>query len=348
MTHRPSSLPMLAKCPLFKSGTSSDFAEEGTSRHALLSRALKGEIITEDAELDDLEAIEWARDYILLHAPTSNYPLQIETKRQWLGPDFEEREGTPDVVCGNHVFDFKWRHRDYVAQMADYACSVFDENPKIQTVHCHLLFGATKKSEKLEFTHEEALTIVAGILNNPSKTPLPNEYCGWCAHRLTCSAFIATANRVIENRKDWELSTFHASEINTPEEMGIALRIARQLGKWCEAVEHFAKDMCVKQGATPIGFEKKETSGRKYVTDCVAAFQTLGITQEAFLKCCEPRMNTSKEYPDKVGLVEAYASAKELKKATAKREIETKLGDIIKRGKDGFKLMAKGEEDSDV
>ena len=346
---------MLAKCAQFRAGESSEFAEKGTQRHALLRVWLDPDDKLKDFtcrfDADDVDAIEWAADYIKLHAPTSDYPIEVEQRREWLGPEFEERAGTPDAVCGWHVFDFKWRQRDYSAQMADYALAVFDSNPKFVEAKCHVLYGQSKRHEVMTFTLQSATQVVSRILaraDDPHSQPAPNEYCGWCAKRMTCSAFIDQANRVIENREDWRLSTFHASEITTADEMGKALTIARQLAKWCEAVEHFAKEMQVKQGMTPTGFEMKPTKGRSYITDVAAAFQLLGLTQSDFLACCEPRMKTSEKYPDKLGIVDIFARVKEMKKAPAKREVEKRLEPVIKRGADGIKLVAlnknEGEE----
>lgn len=339
---RPSSLPALAQCPCFESG-SSEYAEDGTERHAALSEHFAGD----DSRLDMLdddqaEGVKWAAEYIRIHAPLSDYPADFEKKLSFTDNNFNEIKGTPDVVCGNHIFDLKWRYRDYTAQMAAYACMVLADRDEGSTVTIHLLFGATKKSEVFKLDLDSALSIVDPIVEraqSPDKTHTPCDYCGWCAIKLSCPAFKARVDAVVAGRDDWQLEAYDTTFITDGKEMAKALRIARKLSKWCDAVEWRAKELWQKEGIQIPGFDLKERQGRQYITDTVQAFSLSGLPQDKFLACCEPRLNTSKTYPDKVGIIDTYAAQTEISKAGAKRELLKKIEPVLKRGNPVISLV---------
>ncbi len=336
MIHRPSSLPMLAQCPQF-SGGGGEYAEQGTIRHGILSAVLKegdAALIACDNE-EDRDAIKWAADHIRLHAPNSDYSLECEVKRHWTGPDFSEREGTPDVVCGNHIFDLKWRRRDYDEQMADYALSLFQLG--YSEVIVHILYGATKHVEVLEFNQESAERIVGDVLAKatPDANPTPCDYCGWCAKRLTCAALLERANTVAENREDWQLESYHSSEIISAEEIGKALKLARALGKWCESVEHHAKELA-RNGTVANGFKVQEKRGNRFISSVTAAYAKAGLAQEDFLSACEIKL---------AALVEIHAAKSGLKKTAAEREMESRLGEIVQRKSPSTSLVSVKEKD---
>lgn len=340
MTHRPSSLPALDQCPRFESGGTSDFAEAGTARHHALSAMLMNNdeslafALPDESERD---AVIWAAEYIKLQAPSSDYPIVCEVKREWMGPDFSDREGTPDVTCGNHIFDLKWRKRDYDAQMADYALAVMSEGG-FESVTVHILYGAFKQIEVIKLDYATASRIVLDILtkaNNPKAEPIPCDYCGWCAKRLTCPALLERANVVAEHREDWGLASYHSSEIITAEEMGKALRLAKALGKWCESVEHHARELA-KNGIIAEGFKVQERKGNRFIASIMDAYSKAGIEQSDFLSACEIKFSS---------LVELYAAKEGLKKAAAEREMERKLGEVVQRKQSTVSLVSVKEKE---
>lgn len=355
MTHRPSSLPMLAQCPRFQSGDASEFAEQGTVRHQVLASMVGGnKDVTEDEVLslldsdEDREAVLWARDYIQLHTPTG-FPLVIEKKAEWTGPSFEMRTGTPDFVAGPVLFDFKWRRRDYTAQMADYACRVFEAGA--DRVQVHILFGSEKRAEIIHFDCiEDCLRIVGEILEraeDPNAQPTPCDYCGWCARRLVCPALLKPALEVIKHREGlaerdkelftaWLESGAHTTTISDADTMGVVLRVARVVADFCEAAEHMAKEMALKAGQVPTGFKIQERKGNRYVSSVLAAFGKAGLPQEEFLKACTVKLSD---------LVDLHQTINGLKKAAAEREMEARLGDIVQRKAPSVSLVAvKGEK----
>lgn len=342
---------MVAQCPSFQ-GSSTTFAEDGTDRHSALRLYYHGD----DSELvllddESQQAVRWAADYIRAHT-TDSYPVEWEIKRQWTRPDFSEAEGTPDVVNGRTIFDFKWRHRDYTAQMADYAYSLCADG----VVTVHLLFGATRKPEVLQFDAEACEKIINPILENAeSPHPKPCDYCGWCAKRLICPALTKPATIVADGYQEpglLDLATWRPSEMmDNPEHLAFALTLWRKvLKKWGESVEFHAMEAATKRGLQLPGYELKSKSGRQFVSDVAAAFAASGLSADEFLKACEVRLNTSKKYPDRLGLDQLFKAKLEEKSiASAKRKVVQKLGDLIQRTKDTLTLSATkgGDHDDD-
>lgn len=339
---RPSSLPALAQCGLFKSDPKgSDATMDGTVRHQVLANLLNGD--TEDrkridSELstlegtDQIEGVGWAFEFIKFKAPMSNYPLNVERKGSFMGPDFQEISGTPDVVCGPVVFDLKWRWSDYKPQMAAYALMQFVGDDDDRTIVVYVLFAESQKVVHYTFTRQEAESIVYGIIGSVESATeaKPNDFCGWCERRLTCQSVVKNLNAVIENRDDFQLETWHSSEIKTAEDMGKALRIARVVKEWCESVEFHAKEMAIKQGMVPTGFKLQSRQGNRFVSDLGQAFALSGLSQEKFLESCEVKLSK---------LVDAYAEVNVMKKKPAEKALEAKLGSVIQRKKPSESLV---------
>lgn len=334
---------MLAQCPKFV-GTGGDFAEEGTRRHEWLKAYVTAKMLGKECDIDheDAEAIQWAGDYILLHAPTSDHSLHIEQKRQWMDGNFNEREGTPDYVCGNHIFDFKWRRRDYTAQMADYAQVVFNEG--FDECHVHILFGNDKFVERLDFDEPTAATIVERILekaDSENTHPSACDYCGWCANRLKCSALLKPALDIVKHREGatdedrqafetWLTSGAHTSDIIDAKTMGVVLRVARVVSDFADAAEYQAKEMAIKQGVIPEGFKLQEKKGNRYITSVTEAFSKSGIPQDEFLKLCDVKFS---------GLVEYNQRTNDISKVSSEKEMERKLGETIQRKPNSVSLV---------
>lgn len=348
---RPSSLPMFAQCPCFE-GKGGEFADSGTKRHAYLEslcKNVKCDFLSEIPE-EEIEAVDWAFDYIKCHAPTSNYPIHFERKMYLLNADFERvfpEGGTTDVVCGPEIFDLKWRERDYELQMAAYALMLMDECAYV-SVSCHLLFAESRRKTVLNFTRESASELVFGVIakaNDPRRKPNPCDYCGWCANAYKCPPHLEAAKKVSAGYSDLDrVKNWHPSQMESAEEINRALWIWRNiLSKWGDSIEHHALITAREKGLTLADYDLKQTSGGTYLTDIVGAFGVLGIPQDEFLKCCELHMSASKKYPDKKGAVETYAGLKGIKKTPAAKEVKAKLTEagLLKDKKPKVFLKAK-------
>lgn len=351
VTLRASALPALAQCPSFESG-STEWTESGTDRHKALETYLKGDdsllALLDDEEQD---GIKWAAEYIRVKANMDEHPITWEKENACtvILDDFSEIPGTPDAVCHIDIFDLKWRWRDYTAQMAHYAAARLQELPGVEKVRVHLLFACFKRAEVLEFDRETALRIVSEVAAKIAENPEPNpcDYCGWCARRVTCQALNERAQTVAAGREDWRLQQYHASEITDRAEMAKALKLARHLAKWCEAVDHFAKEMVIKQGISIPGYELRSKPGRSSCHDVLGAFHATGLDHTDFLKCCEIRLEKSKTNPDKQGLADVLKEKTGISKAAAKRELKKKLEPYLRTPKQSFYLKPVNEPDEE-
>lgn len=323
---RPSSLPALAKCPSYvpDQSTGEEQKSDGTIRHDALFRVLGAESKEDEtAILDtlgepDRMGVDWAAEYVRTHANMDAHPLVREQKSTFVGPDFESVEGTPDVTCGPVVFDLKWREdvSDYSTQMAAYALMQVGRGHECVTVH--ILYALHRRVDVLEFTEDTAAELVFPIIEAakaPASKPSACEYCGWCAKRLTCHAVAAEVEKAGDGTD--------VATLDTAEAMGSALKTARVVKEWCAAVESAAKEMAFKRGAVPTGFKPVTQRGRRQIDSVVDAFGVAGLPQDEFLKAC------SVGFGD---LAEAFAKFNGLPKAAAERDIETRLGDALKRG----------------
>jgi len=331
-TIRPSSLPMLAECPKFE-GAPSEFAEAGLARHKAIAAYLKGdETALDDFSEEEKDNLEWAADLIKLKAPLADYPLIIETKKRAILPNGCPIEGTPDFVCGDQIFDLKWRPRDYGPQMASYAWMVLEDG-NFPSVTAHLLFAQVQTHRILKFDHGSAWHEIKPILEQveaPFAAPTPCAFCGWCAKKLECEALIQQVNIALASNPEWNLEQWHSSKMTTAAEMGQALTIARTLADWCESVEHHAKEMATKHNVVPTGFELMSRRGNRTIEDVQAAFLSLNLPQDEFLKACSVRPRT---------LFDTYGTFHGLKKAAAEKEVERRLGEILQRKPSTVALM---------
>ena len=324
MNYRPSSLPGLQGCSCYEPDQTSDIEQKqaGTLRHEALAAYLTGqEGWDKDLDEYDAEGVAWAGEYIRAHAPMSDHPLRIEEKRTTYTDSFEEITGTPDVTCGWVLFDLKGRSIDsYMAQMAAYA--LMDGWPEVEV---HVLYGTERRAKTWRVTRQEAMELVENIIaraSTPGAYPTACDWCGWCSKRLTCPSVIEGVNKVVAARDDWHLETYHSTEIETAEQMGQALTIARRLKEWCEAVEHHAREMALKRGMVPVGFELRTRRGSREIESVASAFGLAGLPQEAFLKACEVKFSR---------LVEVAAEFHGMKKAHAERDLDVKLASVIER-----------------
>jgi len=340
---------MLAQCPAFES-SGGEFAELGTDRHEALRAHYHGDdSLLEMLDEESQQGIRWAADYIRAHS-TDGHPLEWETTRKWTRPDFSEAQGTPDVVNGLTIFDFKWRPRDYTAQMADYALSLIQSPDDVVTVH--LLFGAIRRPEVIRFNIDACERIVGAILEScQTPDPRPCDYCNWCSKRLVCPAMTRPAAVVGAGYQEpglLDFTTWRPSELmENAEQLAFALTLWRRvLKKWGESVEYHAMEAATKRGLKLPGYEIKERQGRKFVSNTQQAYELSGLEPEKFLTACAVRLNTSKTHPDQVGLDKLFADALGIKTAAAKREVEKRLGAVIQRGKPTLALVSV-KEDSD-
>ena len=321
---RPSAHPAIAQCPQYEGDSiERDYSELGTKRHEALKMYNEEEGLTDAISKLDPESQEgviWASDYINTH--TRATPVWEQTIAIGCGAEGDGIKGTPDATDNiANIFDFKWRIRDYKEQMAAYALGIMQAN-WLPAIKCHLLFGESKKAVTHYFTFAEAQKIVNDTIKfgESGAPPNPCDYCNWCGKVKDCPAMLERANAITAAREDWKLEQYHSSEIQSPEDMSKALRLAREISKWCEAVEYHAKQLAVMNNGLP-GYKIQERKGKRVITDISNACKLSGIDPDKFIEACTVSMTK---------LEDLYLETADFtSKAAAKRELNEKLAAVI-------------------
>lgn len=333
---RPSSLPALKECPRFESGSPRSFTLDGTLRHEALEAMWKngGELPADYAKkLDDesIEGIQWGYDYIQTHAPMKDHELHIERKMEILDDDFNTvMSGTLDYQCGNKLFDIKWRQRNYLEQMACYALMMIQECGW-PTVDVHILFMHSQRTARYSLDEAKCWDIINSVkepAEDPFAEPVPCDYCGWCKHTVSCEAFADRTRTINAGREDWELENYHASQIENPVELSKALKLARAVKKWAEAVEYTSRTFIMRGGEIP-GFELRRRAGKRKINNIADAFARCGLEQSEFLDCCQVVFSK---------LTERRRAQHGVSKRVATKELERLLGDALERNQPSYEI----------
>jgi len=199
---RPSSLPKLALCGQYQSapGEAGPAAQRGTMLDQVFRNAWATGECPRDLSDEDAQAVMWALN-ALIRCRTSERD-QIQTNEDATRIKYIPllpNGGTADAVClgGRWLADLKsGQVYDYKAQMAAYALGLMVQEME-QEWTAHLLFCDQQRVVTHRFTFAEARDIVASIVANVGTPPVLNDYCGWCAHSLTCSARVAASESAL-------------------------------------------------------------------------------------------------------------------------------------------------------
>lgn len=190
---RPSALPKLKHCGYF---TGDPVAGPAAERGTRLDVAFRAIIADESPDLstfeeDDVAALMWSVECARLLA--GEHALNSEEGDLHVDIPGMPKGGTSDLLClgGGWSADLKTGEvRDYESQMAAYAIG-WMLKIGVDTWTTYLLFADQRYVLPLRWTMESAEACVRDALgrrNTPGLPPIPNEYCGWCAHRLDCEA----------------------------------------------------------------------------------------------------------------------------------------------------------------
>ena len=338
----PSSFPMLELCPYYKSGEVGEAAHRGALQHEYLECLLRAQENPNDKtkELglsqDEIEAVDWAYDYILTavnEAGGNRSEIKIEQKVTICDNELEEITfGHIDAAFRSIIFDYKsGQDHGYAAQMNTYALGYMQENnlPYMDAVE---LYGRTQTPKITRVILEDAEIRFADTLGqvmDPDKKPERNRFCKWCEKGTTCPAIInpvVTVAKAISQEdspveKLSRLAGLPVKEVK-PEDFSFLIPAAEIIGAWCESIKAQAKVHLVK-GETIPGYKLKETAGRTSISDTKKARELMNIPLDEFIACCSTSMTK---------LVPVWAKKTGLKKTAAKKELEAKFKDILKRG----------------
>lgn len=343
MSRRPSSLPAIATCPSFQSDKGRDFTLDGTIRHEALQSKFDSENAVIDPKLtpwlDDqsIEGIEWAYDYITRRIDGLKSQLYIEHKVESEAlSNLGVADGTLDYHWQDHLFDFKWRERDYSLQMAAYAIALM-EFLFVDRVTVHILYGETMNAVEYEITMEEAVSMIKEVVDDIHINPVKyrwSSYCGWCARKLDCP-LIGAAIEESRRHPDFNLQSFDVSQLRqNEEEMNKAVKTARVLKKWIEEVEKQSREMAI-GGLEFPDFELRSRAGNSNIEDVSRAYEDSGLPVDTFQECCSVSVTK---------LAEAWRAIHGTSVAASRSELKRRLGDNLKPGPKIYYLQKKREK----
>ncbi len=323
-TLRPSALPALSVSPRFEAMKSSLAAMQGRDRHEVLENCFTaGGDLLELLEPAEMEGVQWARDYIQEVASREDAPLQNEVPLCVYRGQTQIMKGTADAICGDHIFDMKWRRRDYSAQMAAYALGLMQKR-HTETVIVHVLYAASKSFDCIEILKHDAENLVFEIVDevqNSATVCRTSEFCGWCKHAAECPILLAKVdvveNHLAEIKRIWSTDTAIG--------MGAALTLAYEVSDWADAVIGKAKDM-LEAGLPVTGFELVERKGAREIApeNINIAFARLGLPVENFMNACKVSITK---------LENEVAKTRGIALSDAKREVNFALGPVIENKK---------------
>jgi len=346
----PSSFPAWTLCPCFESDPAErKDATEGTAQHAALSATLAGNeaplmALAQEAR----DAVTWAAGYVRQLAGAD--AILTEHRVSFTAPDgfapggvSEVFHGTADAIVihspGNlaDLVDYKSGadDRDHRPQLAGYALALFSMRARLKTIRCHALYGRVRRVDSWALSPADAAGTVLPILDrrhDPARTPEACDYCCFCAARTTCPALVERVEAVakVSEWADLAPAIREPGAITDPTIVAKALMLARFVSTWADAIRARATELA-KGGAVLPGWRLQERRGAREVTDLNEAFTRSGLSPGQFVTAC--KLSLPK-------LADVYATAREMSKAVASREIETKLAGLIREATPSVSLVA--------
>lgn len=318
---RPSKLAAQYYSPRFESSGSNENTEAGRARHKALEAMLSGDDKLVNAlHSFDSDGVRWAHSYILRTAPMDGYPIESEKKIEIFRDGQVILDGTPDVVCGDHIFDLKWFEHDYKAQMAAYALGLMQKRKTLNAT-VHILFGATRIVKSYSIIKSEAENIVYTTydkVRDPNTPCSVSSYCSWCSRSLGCSVLKEHVDKVAVGLEMVPVEDLH---IVSPAQVASALNLAKVVKEWCENVEEKAREMA-KSGLEIPGYQLQTRNGQREIEPdrIKEAFQATGLPADTFLTCCKISIQK---------LNAVYSSYFNLKQSDARSQLNDKLGSIV-------------------
>jgi hypothetical protein len=189
-----------------------------------------------------------------------------------------EHVGTADAVCVNgrwHADLKTGQIYDYKAQMAAYALGLMHQH-LVDRWTAHVLFADQQKIVTYNFTYAEADDIVQAALKNVGTAPVINDYCGWCAHSLTCPV------RVEANKQALAVPTNEfPALLADPVRLGEFLTRCRTFDAFREAAETEARRL-LGEGTNVPGWRLQKPRA----TEFVDAEVLIGAVRSGSLNAC--------------------------------------------------------------
>jgi hypothetical protein len=165
--------------------------------------------------------------------------------------------------------------------MAAYCLGLMTQHLELKWTY-HLVFCDAEEIVSETLTFAQARQIVQGVLDNLKNPPSENEYCGWCAKSLTCSARVQAkdaAVAVVEKSLAPDSRAF-IELLNDPERLGLFLTQCRVFDDFREAAEAKARAV-LESGETVPGWrlQKGRTTETVSVETQIAMSEHYGWEQ---------------------------------------------------------------------
>lgn len=156
----------------------------------------------------DAESVVWAIETAKALASGE----AMESREEFLRVEMLGMRGTADLLCAGRQWSADLKSgqvRNYMEQQAAYAIGFMDAH-FVEEWTVYLLFCDQEQVVTHRFTYEEAHAVVKNTIAKAlsDEPPTPNEYCGWCAERFTCTArreqvgFLPSEVALIEHSSD--------------------------------------------------------------------------------------------------------------------------------------------------
>lgn len=259
---RSSALPKLAACGQFEGaqGEPSEAAARGTRLDSAL-REMWHTMTAPPLEPADSIPVHWA--YGVLDALAQGYhgaipirhsvEMREEHCRVWV--PIIDYTGTADAICVSRrwLADLKsGQVRNYREQMAAYCLGLMTQHLETEWRY-HLIFCDAQEIVSETLTFAEARAIVQGVVDKVGTAPTENEYCGWCAKSLTCSARVgAKDNALAEVEKSLAPDSPAFLELlNDPDRLGKFLDQCSTFEAFWDAARERARQTIEDGGSVP-------------------------------------------------------------------------------------------------
>lgn len=335
-TLAPSSFPALSQCSCYVSDMKdSPEQNRGKAMHYVLQHILEGNTLginlfgLSETEIADVRSAVKQIHQIFDDHEIYDNNFFCEKRVELRDPDFNIITfGTVDVLSkdGSVLIDFKsndFNSGDYEQQINCYAYIVM-ETYNLGGIHTYIVYPNYKDYRYINYDYAKSQFLrIYNNVNDPNKRPVPCEYCHQCKKGLTCEAYFSLPIKIGELRDDYPfelgLSTCHASQIQEPETMSRLLQFSSWLAKFIDSIKYHASEMA-KAGKQIPGYKLQERKGRADIIDIELAKQTLGLTEEEFLKICSLSLKD---------LSTLYAKKNNISEAKAKQKVEDLLSDNL-------------------
>lgn len=342
----PSAFPMLMECPCYEAEPRPDITTTGSIEHKLLEHLVLGsqppEDLLEQLSQDEVEDVEWAAIEVKrLVAEQGAEISDVRSERYVHITDDNMNQitrGRVDYCVKRLIIDYKSGFvRNYTAQTDAYALGWAQENGLETVIACEV-YGRARRTRQRVVYREHAEGVIFEIVANvmsPRKKPQACQYCGWCSKRLTCPALLVPATLVFDSldsvempEADREAAIREVTQIPigaaTPTQLSKMKMVADLVGPWADAVNDRVKGELA-SGADIPGYQVVRRRGNRYIDDLWKAMEDSGLEAGDFVKCCTASVTK---------LESAFAEAHGLKKAEAKRQLTTILGENVKTGRE--------------